>query len=76
MLNIGFLPDDLENNPEYGKTLNAIQRILTDKAQGKESLFEEKPLMEHYVVLFWEQMIHKGTLRPVYHKNEDATKLV
>lgn len=76
MLNIGFLPDDLENNPEYGKTLNAIQKILTDKAQGKESIFEEKPLVEHYVALFWEQMIHKGTLDLTEKNAEKRKKLV
>lgn len=62
LLNIGFLPADLENNPDYGKTLSTIQRVLTEKAQGKESFFDQDPLIQHYVFLFWEQMVRKGSV--------------
>ena len=53
-MNIGFI------EPEVKTRLAVIQRALTNLAEGKPSIFEEKDqITNHYVTKWWQELIDK-----------------
>jgi len=54
LLNIGFIESELK------ECLPVIQKLLTDLAVGKRSIFEEKdPVTSHYTTKWWQELIDK-----------------
>jgi hypothetical protein len=72
ILNVGFLQDDL--TPDH---LYMIQKILTNRVEGKSDLFEQDdPLVKACVDKYWQEMIAKKRVDIAGITPEQKAKLV